>query len=131
VIVLNGYLADESEIVEVVDLKSPDSVCLNLPKFPLVARGTFGGTIDGGTPLVCGGRDSNDCYVYKGGQWSETFSMNENRFHFTGMVGSPFQDPSHKFFVLAPSTSGTKLKLFCLSIYVSIGHRAFFFPFKN
>jgi len=112
--VLNGYYAEASDIVEVVDLKSPDTVCMNLPQFPLLTRGTFGGLIDGGTPLVCGGQDSRDCYIFKGGRWSETFSMNENRIHFAGMEGSPYQNHSHKFFVLAPTSSGSNtIKLFC------------------
>ena len=78
-----------------------------VPDFPFVTRGTFGGLIDGGTPLVCGGQHSSDCYIFNGGQWAETFSMNEERFHFAGMPGSPFKDPSHKFYVLAPNKSGT------------------------
>jgi len=50
--------------------------------------------------MVCGGLDSNKCYNYVSSDWVETLSMNAPRMHFAGMVGSPYQNASHKYYVL-------------------------------
>ena len=65
-------------------------------------RGTVGGLIDNEIPIICGGCGGpckTACYNYVNQQWIQTFSMNKERIHFSGMPSSPYQYPSHKFYV--------------------------------
>ena len=60
--------------------------------------------LDDEIPLICGGADDvvglrNTCYTYVNQAWKANFSMNEYRMHYFGMPSSPYQYPSHKFFV--------------------------------
>lgn len=48
-----GYYTDE---VEVVDLRSPTSKCVPLPRYPYMTVGTYGGFAYQDTPMVCGGK---------------------------------------------------------------------------
>ena len=43
-------------------------------------------------------------YLYNLGQWQLTYPMTIGRRHFSGMVSSPFRNPSHKFLVMSPYT---------------------------
>ena len=97
-IILNGY--DGPPTVEVVDLNSTTTTCKSWQDYPLNLRGSYGDLIDGQTPLVCGGHGTKNCYLYSDGGWQQTFTMNQNRFHFAGMPSSPFRNASHKFFVI-------------------------------
>lgn len=103
--IINGYVDDNSEVVEIVDLNSTTSSCSNLQNYPAVVRGSVGGILDGSTPLICGGTGSSSCNQYKSGQWQSTFSTNTGYFHFAGMPSSPFQNASHKFYVVGGKTS--------------------------
>ena len=141
--ILNGYYSGDSKSVEIIDLKSDTSLCQNLPDFPLVTRGTFGGLIDGQVPIVCGGPDIVDCFKYEMGRWMDYFSMNEARMHFTGMVGSPYNSnnnngSSHKFYIVGDSHNAEVLtdagwkvvdtkvpKIFFTSCLVAINQTAF------
>ena len=54
------------------------------------------------TPLICGGRnpDRNQCYKLESGAWQPMPAMIQIRYHFAGIPFSPFQNLTHKFFVL-------------------------------
>ena len=66
-------------------------------------RGTVGGLIDDEIPIICGGcaglTCTTACYKYVSPQWTLTFSMNHERRHYSGMSSSPYQYPSHKFYI--------------------------------
>ena len=97
--VLNGL--DNSQAVEIIDFSSPTTVCANLPDYPLNLRGSFGGLLGKQTPLVCGGTWTiRSCYVFVQGQWQQSFTLKENRFHSSTMVSSPYRNSSHLFFTL-------------------------------
>jgi hypothetical protein len=102
---LNGYDNHTSQIVEIVDLGSGATKCDYLPRYPLATRGTFGGLVNNSTPLVCGGLDTNECFLFEDGRWQNTFAMVDVRFHFAGMPSSPYSNPSHWFFVLGPDNA--------------------------
>ena len=90
--VLNGFRTANSRIVEVLDLNSNNTQCEDLSDYPLVTRGTHAGLLPDHSPVVCGGMGTNKCFTFDfnmGG--SETFPMNYQRMHFSGMTGSPYQ----------------------------------------
>jgi hypothetical protein len=97
--ILTAYQND-SRLVEIVDISSSLTTCENLPDYPITTRGTVGGLLDNKVPIVCGGLNVKDCYQYQQGQWQLSFPMNENRYHSAGMVSSPYQNVSHKLFVV-------------------------------
>jgi hypothetical protein len=58
---------------EVIDLEDASNICQNLEDYPIGVYGAFGGFLNQGDPLVCGGWPyTNVCYVVnKPGQSSE------------------------------------------------------------
>jgi len=103
---MNSIDTTTSQRVEVIDLGFTYTWCDDLMNYPIVTRGTHGGLLPNGTPIVCGGKDSNKCYLYDISYWNsnpgwiETFPMSVPRMHFVGMSGSPYQNLSHKYFVI-------------------------------
>ena len=73
-----------------------DTFCLNIYLkviiFLLKVRGNIGGLLDDKYPMLCGGAypDTNSCYKFQSGIWTQTFSMVEQRTHFVGMSFSPY-----------------------------------------
>ena len=103
---MNSIDSVSSREVEVVDLGSTTTWCDELMPYPFVTRGTHGGLMPNGTPIVCGGQNSNQCFAYDMSEWNlnpgwvETFPMSTPRMHFVGMSGSPYKNSSHKYFVI-------------------------------
>ena len=99
-----------SQIVETFALAPNFTRCRNLQNFPVVTQGSVGCVLPKSRqPIVCGGSIEdgigNQCYIFYLSSWRATFSMNENRTFFVGMVGSPYQNSSHKMFVLGGGQS--------------------------
>jgi len=107
--ILNGFDSQTSQLVETAEVNSSFKTCHNMSDFPIITRGTFGALLPGNnTPIVCGGfidnSSSNKCFLYKASGWTETMPMIAKRVHLTGMAKSPYQNDSHKMFVLGGST---------------------------
>jgi N-acetylneuraminic acid mutarotase len=85
VLVCGGSQKNQSmtDICEVINLKSSNSTCKNLPKFPVPVAGAIGGLVFKETPIVCGGIQidnfSNKCYSLKNKEWVSSYSMNSAR----------------------------------------------------
>jgi len=107
--VLNGVETDRSQIVEVVDF-SKNTNCPDLMDYPIVTSSSLGIILpNDNVPIVCGGADTNKCFIYTSSGWNETFSMNEVRTEIIGMAKSPFQNASHKMFVLGTTNNAEVL----------------------
>jgi len=56
--------------------------------------------------MICGGYvgspgvPSNICYTYNGGKWATSSPTMINRVQGTGTMMSPYQYPTHKFFIM-------------------------------
>jgi hypothetical protein len=107
--ILNGFDEGTSQLVEIVDFNSNLTTCANLPNYPLIVRGTFGGLLDNKVPLVCGGPSVRECYQYNQGQWQLSFPMKENRFHANGIVTSPYKNSLQKFYVIGGSSPNSEV----------------------
>ena len=62
--------------------------CADLADFPLENYAAVGANLHG-TPVVCGGRDSEyyqTCYKYTSTGWQQFASMNEKRRFFAGII---------------------------------------------
>ena len=72
-----------SDSCEVVDLKSPSTVCKNMTNFPVKVRGSFGYLGSKKEQVICGGFQneipSNKCYSLENRVWVSSNSMNEAR----------------------------------------------------
>ena len=72
-----------TDICEVINPKSSNSTCKNLPNFPVPVAGAIGGLGFKETPIICGGLQidnfSNKCYSLKNKEWVSSYSMNSAR----------------------------------------------------
>ena len=92
---------DNLQSVEVIDFSSNPKTCDNLPDYPFANyRGSVGGMLDNKIPIMCGGAGTRVCYTFQQGQWQLSFPMKEPRFHFSGMMSSPYRNSSHRMFIL-------------------------------
>jgi hypothetical protein len=85
---------------EVIDLEDASNICQNLEDYPIQVYGAFGGLLNQGDPLVCGGRSpaTNVCYVVnQPGQssemleeraWSSSLTLNSSHLWVTGGFNS-------------------------------------------
>ncbi len=64
---------------EVIDLKSPSTVCKNLPLLPGADYGIIGGLGFQNKQLLCSSSRSNNCYTLVGNLWTLSPSMNTGR----------------------------------------------------
>ena len=46
-----------------LDLANPDTLCNNLPNFPIQSHGASGGVINDQLPFICGGNNVDECYI--------------------------------------------------------------------
>ncbi len=73
----------ETEAYEVINIKSPTTICKNLPNFPSTIFGSIGGLEHKDFPIICGGQQdgthSNRCYSLKNNEWVSSSSMNSVR----------------------------------------------------
>jgi hypothetical protein len=82
VLVCGGFHKNQSmtPICEVINLKSSNSNCKNLPNFPVLVAGAIGGLGLKDTPIICGGLQidylSKRCYSLKNKEWVSSYSMN-------------------------------------------------------
>ena len=83
-----------------MDFDSPSKTCDDWTDYPIDTRGTFGGLMDNRLPLVCGGPDTQECFHYLNGKWEVDFKLNFERYHSESMASSPYNDPSHTFYVV-------------------------------
>ncbi len=57
--------------VEIIDLESSNSNCLNLKDYPHPTVGAVGNLDLFGSPVICGGTNrGRDCYLYAGSNWN-------------------------------------------------------------
>ena len=109
--IVNGYTTADStngvNSIEILDIDTKMS-CAAFPSVPTGFRGGGGGLIDQTVPWVCSGHPNfAKCYLFKSGAWSQTGSLSQERLHFSVVSGSPFGNPTHKFYVVSGSASVT------------------------
>ena len=104
-LMVNSFFSGASQIPEVFDLSFDTTICSDLATYPINTRGTHGGLLPDLIPIVCGGLGVDRCFTFEySSGWTETYRMNSPRMHSTGMTGSPYQNTSHKYFILGGNT---------------------------
>jgi hypothetical protein len=121
-LVTTGWGASNSVKSEVIDLEDASNICQDLEDYPIGVKGAFGGLLNQGDPLVCGGRDLaiNVCYVVnQPGQssemleeraWSASLTLNSSHLWVTGGVnGNVYLQTSEFVSIGQPSVKGPDL----------------------
>ena len=93
--------------VEIIDLSSPSSHCLDLPDFVKPTYATAGGLIHQDYPLICGGAaEQNQCYTLKNDSWQAAVSMAENR-TYAAAAPSPFPEDPFSLIIIGGNTNSS------------------------
>jgi hypothetical protein len=84
---------------EVIDLKSPNTVCKNLPNLPTTLVCSIGGLGFQNKPLICAGQNetvyTKSCNTLEGNLWTPSASMINARI-LSGVSAFPYQNKSRK-----------------------------------
>ena len=91
-----------TNVVEIIDLESPNRTCNNLQNLPYIVKLPAGGLLSNGNPVVCGGDygygPAKTCFSYQNPLWSDFPFMTWPR-QYPAVSGSPYQNASHRFLV--------------------------------
>jgi hypothetical protein len=102
---------------EVIDLEDSNNICQYMEDYPIQVYGAFGGLLNQGDPLVCGGRNpfTNVCYVVN--QPGQSLEMLEERAHSASLT----LNSTHLWITGGVNANGRRLQT---SEFVSIGQPA-------
>ena len=93
--------------VEIIDLSSPSSHCMDLPDYVNRTYGSVGGLIHQDYPLICSGiAEQNKCYSYMNGAWKVASSMAENR-TYAAAAPSPFPEDPFSLIIIGGNTNSS------------------------
>ena len=78
--IATGFPSNDGQNSEIVDVEDSNFSCTNIEQFPVKLYAASGGSMNGHTPFICGGRGhingywtySNDCYqLTEAGSWAK------------------------------------------------------------
>ena len=99
----------DARMIEVIDLKSPNTTCKTNPNFPTHLDSPSGGLGFQNKPMICGGLNgttaTTNCFSLDGNAWTPSASLNEPRYA-SAFAAFPSQNQSRKLIIASGYATG-------------------------